>query len=313
MNARSIRLIVKQYGFELTAISAVLLVAAAVGLLVLARLPGLEEQAAGCGDGYQCQGLLDDAARMRSLGGLASAIGAVVGAFGGVVLGVAVVGREVERGTASLAWPLARSRRRWLLARVAVIAATLAFAALRPSMVADRLVPILYPGHDAASSFVAFETRALLPVGRDLAALGIGILAGALFGRVLPGLLLALVLAAAVNVGIQAVVGAWRLSDAVVIAMESPDQFDSYQRDLILDTRFRDPEGNVVSMDEAYSRLPPGGPPPGWPDSAYETVTVGIPGDRHQDIDRREAAMWAAVGALLLGGSLLVVERRRPY
>jgi hypothetical protein len=313
VSARSVRLIVKQYRFELTAIVATLLVAAAVGLLVLARLPGLVEEASACGSGYACQGLLDDAARMRQLGGLASAIASAIGAFGGIVLGVAVVGREVERGTAALAWPLARSRRRWLLNRAVVIAALLAVAALIPSLVADRLVPVLHPGSDAGTSFVDFETRGLLPVGRDLAALGVGILAGALFGRVLQGLLLALVLAAAANLGIAAAVGAWRVADAVAIPMDGPDQDEMYQRNLIVDTRFRDAAGNLVSIEDAYARLLPGEAPPGMPGSAYETVAVGIPGDHHPDIDRREAALWGAVGVVLLGGSLLVVERRRPY
>jgi len=313
MSARSVRLIVRQYRFELTAIVATLLVAAAVGLLVLARLPGLVEQASACGSAYECQGLRDDAARMRQLGGLASAIASAIGAFGGIVLGVAVVGREVERGTAALAWPLARSRRRWLLTRAVVIAAVLAVAALIPSLVADRLVAVLHPGSDAGTSFVDFETRGLLPVGRDLAALGVGVLAGALFGRVLQGLLLALVLAAAGNLGIAAVVGAWRVADAVAIPMNGPDQDEMYQRNLIVDTRFRDAAGKLVSIEDAYSHLSPGEAPPGMPGSKYETVAVGIPGDHYQDIDRREAAMWVAVGVIVLGGSLLVVERRRPY
>jgi hypothetical protein len=313
MSARSVRLIVKQYGFELTAVLAVLLAAAALGLIVAARLPGLVQQAAACGDGFECAGILDDAARMRALGGLVSVVAAVVGAFGGIVLGVAVVGREVERGTAALAWSLVRSRRRWLLVRVAVISVLLAIAALIPSMVADRLVPTLFPGNDAASSFIGFETRGLLPVGRDLAAFAIGILAGALFGRVLPGLILGLALAAAGSLGLGAVVGAWRLADAVAISMDSPDQVISYETNLILDTRYRDGAGNLLSANDVFSHVPAGELPPGWPDSVYETVNVGIPGIRHPEIDRREAALMAAIGAILLGGSLLVVERRRPY
>jgi hypothetical protein len=313
MSVRSIRLIVRQYAFELTAIVAVLVMAAAAELLVAARLPGLVEQAASCGDGFQCQGLLDDVGRMRQVGGLASVVAAAVGAFGGVVLGVAVVGREVERGTAALAWPLARSRRRWLVTRVVVISVILAVAALIPSLVADRLVPDLYPGNEAGSSFVVFETRGLLPVGRDLAAFGIGLLAGAVFGRVLPGLLLGLVLAAVANLAVASIVGAWRLADAVVIPVDGLDPTATYQTDLVLESRFRDAAGNLISISDVFSQVPAGELPPGWPESVYDMVQVGIPGIRHPEIDRREAALMAAIGAILLGGSLLVVERRRPY
>lgn len=313
MSVRSVRLIVRQYAFELTAIVAVLVVAAAAELVVAARLPGLVEQAAACGEGFQCQGLLEDVWRMKQVGGLASVVASAVGAFGGIVLGVAVVGREVERGTAALAWPLARSRRRWLVTRVVVISMILAVAALIPSLVADRLVPLLYPGNEAGSSFVLFETRGLLPVGRDLAAFGVGLLAGAVFGRVLPGLLLGLALAAAANLAMASIVGAWRLADAVVIPIEGTDVTTTYPTDLLLDSRFRDEAGNLLSISDVFSHVPAGELPPGWPESIYDQVQVGIPGIRHPEIDLREALLWVAIGALLLGGSLMVVERRRPY
>ncbi len=312
MSVRSVRLIIKQFGFELTAVVAVMLMSAALGLVVIARLPDLQAQVAACGAGFDCQGIADDAARMQSLGGLVSVIASIVGAFGGIVLGVAVVGREVERGTAALAWSLARSRRRWLLTRAVVVAVILAVAALIPSLVADRLVPILHPGYDASAVFVRSDTRGWLPVGRDLAAFALGILAGAAFGRVLPGLLLGLILAAVVSLATGQVVAAWRLSDAVAIPTSESGPF-SYEVNLVLDQRFRDADGNLLSISDIYANMPSGELPPGWPESAYETVDFGIPGSRYPDIDHREAAMWAAFAVILLGGSLLVVERRRPY
>jgi hypothetical protein len=309
MSRRSIALILKQFRFELVVIVGVLLGMAALEVVVLLWLPGLEAQAAVCGPAFQCPELITLGAILVNMGQVIPLISSFVGGAGAIILGVAVVGREVERGTATLAWPLARSRRRWLATRVVVVGAILMLAAAAPAMVANLLVPVVRPEFGGKSVFFMFETRGLLPIGRDVAAFAVAILAGAAFGRLLPGLLLALVLASLVYWVQSTVNGAWRTGDAVVM----PD--GEYDVNLVLDSRLRDASGQILTWNEASDRdrLPDGSFPDGWPDSKYEQVTIGLPGSRQPGIDRREAGLYGIFALLLIGASAVVVDRRRPY
>ncbi len=312
MSPRSIVLIIKQFRFELAVVVTVLLGVAALELIVVAALPGLQSAvvAASCGYSDECQRLITIGGILQNAGNVLPPVASFIGGFGAIVLGVAVVGREVERGTATLAWPLARSRRRWLAQRVVVIGTILVLAAGAASLAADLLVPVLRPDLRADTAFIGFETRGLLPVGRILVAFAVGVLAGAAFGRVLPGLLLAIAILAVGYWGVAVANGAWRARDAVV--MES----QLYDVDLVMDSRLRDASGRLFTWSEAYDRdqSPSNGSvPDGWPDAFYQQVTIGLPGDRRPGIDQREAALFAALAVLMIGASVVAVERRRPY
>ena len=58
----------------------------------------------------------------------------------GLFLGVPVVARELERGTARLAWSLAPSRMRWYLARLLPLLVLLAIVTFLAGIAADRFV-----------------------------------------------------------------------------------------------------------------------------------------------------------------------------
>lgn len=311
MSRRSILLIIKQFRFELAVVVTVLLGITLLQLVVVIATPLVVSAslAAGCGFSDQCQRLGFAWSILTNMGSVFPPAASFIGAFGATVLGVAVVGREVERGTATLAWPLVRSRRRWLVTRVVVIGTILVLAAGAASLTADLLVPVLRPDLRADTAFIGFETRGLLPVGRILAAFAVGVFAGVAFGRVLPGLLLAIALAAVGYWGVAVANGAWRAGDAIVMASQA------YDVDMILDSRLRDASGRVFSWNDAYERdrLPDGNVPEGWPDAFYEQVSVGLPGSRRPDIDQREAALFVALAVLVIGASVIAVERRRPY
>ncbi len=312
MTLRSIVLIIKQFRFELAVVVTVLLGIALLQLVVVIATPLVVSAslAAGCGFSDQCQRLGFAWSILTNMGTALPPAASFIGALGAIVLGVAVVGREVERGTATLAWPLARSRRRWLAQRIFVIGTILVLAAGAASLAADLLVPVLRPDLRADTAFIGFETRGLLPVGRILAAFSVGILAGAAFGRVLPGLLLAIAIVAVGYWGVAVANGAWRARDAVVMDSEM------YDVDMVLDSRLRDATGRLLTWSEAYDRdqSPSNGSvPDGWPDAFYQQVTIGLPGDRRPGIDQREAALFAALAVLMIGASVVAVERRRPY
>ncbi len=318
MSRRLVRLIARQFAFELIAISAVLLLITLAMVAVVVLLPDLRQQLATCVDQMACIRLQDNVGLLQNLGSVAPTVASVIGPFGGMILGVSVVGREVERGTAGLAWTLSRSRRRWLIGRVIAVAMCLVVATLIPALTANLLVPVENPGVSAGTSFAGFPTRGLVPVGQALAAFCVGVLCGAVMGRALAALILALVVAFGGSLGVDAAMRPWRLNDATVLAVQSgfgggPDDQGLYRDNLILGDELRDAYGNLLSFEEAYSRLPGGDAPDGWPNSEYDVVLVGFAGARYPEIDAREAAAWSLIAVLLVGGSALVVDRRRPY
>jgi ABC-type transport system involved in multi-copper enzyme maturation permease subunit len=109
----------------------------------------------------------------------------------GALIGVVVVGREIEHGTATLAWSLAPGRRGWLLSRALVGAVVVALLLAVPSVVASEAERLVYPWAPPEASFNDYGLRGPLVVGQGVAAFAIALLVGAVVGRVLPSLLLA--------------------------------------------------------------------------------------------------------------------------
>lgn len=125
--------------------------------------------------------------------------GKVLGAmFGGpfiigAVLGVLIVGRQIEERTATIAWALSGSRRRWLA------------GALWPPLLLTLLLGVLL----AAASAVLGDSKQGLPIwftsfddalfagppvmAHLLLGLAIGLITGAVVGRTLPALIVAVV------------------------------------------------------------------------------------------------------------------------
>jgi hypothetical protein len=109
----------------------------------------------------------------------------------GALIGVVIVGREIEHRTATLAWMLAPDRRRWLLRRALVGAVVVALLLAVPSVVASEAQRLVYPWAPPETSFNDYGLRGPLVVARGVAAFAIALLIGAVLGRVLPALLLA--------------------------------------------------------------------------------------------------------------------------
>ena len=148
----------------------------------------------------------------------------------------------------------------------------------------------------------------LIVIARGLAALGLGLLAGALMGRVLPVVLLALVAFVGCVVGVNMALDAWVRAEAVVIE----SGFSSSSADRIVDVVFRDPStGVVLSQDEVWA-LPAPPDDPEWPLSVYEEVPVGVPGTRVSEYVALAGGLYGAVAVVAVGVSFVVVDRRRP-
>jgi ABC-type transport system involved in multi-copper enzyme maturation permease subunit len=226
----------------------------------------------------------------------------------GLFLGVPIVARELERGTARLAWSLAPSRMRWYLSRMLPVLIVLALITFVAGIAADRYVASTTAETDLANSFTNFGFRGLLIASRAVFLFAVGVAVGSIVGRALPAVILAAVIATIGLAGGERVHQMILASEAVVIPADQNGNNNPRQGDLFIDQKFVLPDGALV--DYGYF----GGADPydlnGNP--KYPIVNLVVPGERYRFVETREALALAAgsLVALLLAG--FVVSRRRP-
>ena len=225
----------------------------------------------------------------------------------GLLAGGPIVARELETGTARLAWSLGPSRMRWFVQRAAPLLLLAAVAGLAIGTTADALASQQAQGIDLGQSFVFFRGRGVLIAVETVLIASIALALGAILGRSIPTLILSLVLVWALTVAIDKV-------DRQLLANEAQvagDEYD-YQNSLYIDSRFRLPDGSLVTYDE-LAVLNPEVAQNGFDDSSgIRSVTLYIPGSRYHEVEAREAAILAALAAAFVGVAGVVVLRRRP-
>lgn len=211
---------------------------------------------------------------------------AVLPFIAGALLGVSLVAREVEQRTASIAWSLSASRRRWLLVRFGLLAVVLGAVLALPAMAAGLLEGVRMPWIDPGSSFNDYALRGPVVVARGLAAFAIAVLAGAVLGRVLPGLIVA---------------GAGCLVAFNLLALAIP---------------FGQPIEKLPAQDPGLPDRADlfiwSGPVEVSAGAGAEDAR-GVPGERLREVEAREVGVLGAAALVLVGLSAVVVDRRRPY
>ncbi|HEX6140238.1 MAG TPA: hypothetical protein VF013_07250 [Candidatus Limnocylindria bacterium] len=246
----------------------------------------------------------------------------------GLLLGVPIVSREIESGTAATAWTLSRSRIRWLLGRVAFAAAVLVMLLAVVTVVSGVLAVAIMPNLHLERDFTWIGRRDWLIVGRGLAALGLGVLIGAALGRLLPGLLAAAFASVVVFAGLSLAMDRWNETLTVVVDPSGlPDAAPESSGALHVGQRIELPSGELVSwsdtalvgdvqvIDERGRLYTAFDDETGMPDP---TTFVGwdralvVPGDRYPQVVARDCAVTIGVGLLALGGGMAVIRRRRP-
>lgn len=225
-----------------------------------------------------------------------------------VLLGVAVVGRELERGTTRLAWALAPSRLRWFAHRFLPVLLFVAVASLVLGAAADRWLAASEPGVDPANALLQVGQRGPVLAARAVFVLVVALLVGAVMGRALPAVLVAGVIATVGIAGGSYVHAKWIASEAIVI-----DEAAMTRGDLWIDQRFRLPDGSLVGWDEVERYDPP---PTEWEEDTIwptlPTVAIGVPGTRYAEIALREMAALGAGSLVTLMLTMAVIQRRRP-
>jgi hypothetical protein len=226
----------------------------------------------------------------------------------GLLAGGPIVARELESGTARLAWSLGPSRLRWLAQRAVPILAMVLLAGLAIGLTSGALTHVLTPNADLDHSVLGFRSRGVLVGIEAVLIAAIALAFGALVGRLVPTLILTLILLFGLAIAIDKVDRTLLTSEA---QMASGETF-SWEDDYFLESRVKFADGTVMSYEEAFRTHPDvmnsweGDTPP------YTDLVLYIPGARYPEIERREAVALGALAAGFVALAAFAVARRRP-
>ena len=231
----------------------------------------------------------------------------------GLIGGIPVVARELEMGTAQTAWSLWPSRLRWLgqklLPVVVLLGVGVSFAAIAANLLASTQ-PWVDVTHATAQGPIV--------LGRAVAAFGLGAFLGSVFGRSLPAFLIAVVLCGVLGWAAETTRYEWLQARAIPIAEH--DYRDNYSFGYF----WRTPAGELIPWvdDAIYSRVPPDAMeqtedpqsgPEYWLEShGYSLVPRGVTAEIVNGWVPLEVGAMSLLGIVALGGTALVVSRRRP-
>ena len=230
----------------------------------------------------------------------------------GLVGGIPIVARELETGTAQTAWFLSASRLRWLVGTalpvLALLGAAIAFAA-----VAGSVLGLSQPGADVLHS----TGQGPIVIVRAFATFGIGLLLGSIVGRSLPAFLIGVVVCVGLGWAAEAARFDWLFQHRIVIG-----EFD-YMGDYGFGYAWQAPDGTLTPYDDQIYRLvppeameytedPDSGPEAWLSSHGYVMLQLGVTREIVAGWVPIELAWMSLVGLAGIGGTALVVNRRRP-
>jgi len=299
----TVRLTVKQHRFGVVGFGLVLLSFAAAAAVFAAYLAGLDIGACENNASAACAAISQQLSEVNEPVSLLRAASLPIAVLAGVFVGVPIVAAEIERTTAVLPWTLGRSRIRWFLPRVLVLALVVAALGSVLGLALDSLQQSLTPTIPITSNLAVYEARGWLVPVRALVGFGAGVFAGAVLGRSLPGLLAGLVIGAVLVVVVIPVGAAWNAAfQTDVTGDRGALQLGLALRDLS--------SGQIVSYEEGESIMSPDDPAFS---GRFQEVRLGVPGSSSELVVGREIALHSLEVLILIGTATLVVDRRRPY
>ena len=293
--------------FEVRAILAATVASVVVTALVLAwiRSSGYAQCVAGDGPPSTICFEQEDIGRWATrIAGMSLQLAGAFPLLAGLLLGVPLIARELDKGTARLAWSLGPSRGRWYVQRVLPVLVVVGLSALIIGLVAEQLTALFNPGVDLSNSFVSFRGRGVLLATGALLVGSVGVAIGAVIGRQIPTLVFALLLGGLTLLAIGEVDRKLLASEAVPLTGEN-----YYVHDMTIgEGRFHLPDGRLLTWDELVAVEPNAMNG----EFNYPYVEFGIPRTRYQEIVAREAVVQLVLSGLFLGAGAVVVGRRRP-
>jgi hypothetical protein len=234
----------------------------------------------------------------------------------GLFLGVPLVAREIEAGTAPTVWFLAGSRSRWLLGRIVPVVVVLLLLLGALALASD----VLWSGREPWSPALRFGDAGLhgpVVAAKGLAAFGVALLAGAALGRLLPAIIVATALALVLYLGGETAMSAWlhdeSMRHVVVVNPQNGGGLDLFPGGTYVSQLWQAPDGTLLNDDEAQRLVPAGvADRYAWLYDNLKTVMAGVPGTLYPQWSLMETAGYGAIGVGALILAFPVVSRRRP-
>lgn len=313
------RLFLRHQRFELISVAILVALLTAAALVVRGHLDALNVptscfsdlltsgpgSGSGCGNAAQQFFSIDDGEAVPVMQAMALAP-----LIAGILLGVGLVGREIETETAALAWALDGSRRRWLAGRMLPMGVALVALLIVLAIASDLLLAARQPWVDPGQTLVDLDSHGGLLVVRAAVAFMMAVLVGAVVGRTLPSVIVAT--AIVVVVGATGLVLTNRWLDANVAYRSEPVNAITLPGGINLGTMSRGPDGSVIPDEVALSLAPPGVDPSTWVAEHYENVYAFVPGSAYPQYVRIESAALGVVLVVQAALLLATVQRRRP-
>ena len=310
--ATQLRLLLKQFRFELVAstiaVGAVFILTLVIHAHVTAILPtkacidgwlGSEADAIAAG----CLNMTEYFSRLEHEAGQLTGAFILLPPILGAIFGTILVSREIEQRTAQFAWSLGSNRLRWLAERVVPIGIFFTVLLVLLAIGAELLESTRWPFIDTRAAFIDYGQRGLPLVAAGLAGFALAILIGAIVGRQLPALILAVIVPVGLLYLTQGLFPFGVVPQMVVVEDSGVGVGSFYATDYIVRQGFLDANGTFTEN-----------PPPDFQtNSAIKQVVFEIPGRRLGEVELREGAVLLGIAATGLAGTALVVRRRRPY
>jgi hypothetical protein len=229
----------------------------------------------------------------------------------GIVLGIALLARELEQQTTNFAWSIAPSRAAWLRDRLVPILLLLLVVGFSAGWLGDLFQGLRTRGVDPWHSFDGLGLRGPVIAATALLVFGIAGLVGGLVGRQLPALIISGALIGFAVYAAFTVSDIWLRSDAVFGTSDQVAIGDKY-----LDSVVRTPEGQFISWTEAYERYGSEVDSISYDDTGTGGLRVAmqyVPGERYPAAVARLSGLLGGSGVVAIALTFIVVGRRRPY
>jgi hypothetical protein len=230
----------------------------------------------------------------------------------GLILGVPIVGRELEMRTAHLAWSLSASRVRWLLQRLLPM-----FGVLLACLSVVAMLEVLLLWTSSPGTFIPrmdqLGSQGPTFVGRGIMAFGLATLAGALLGRTLPAFLLSAMVAISLALAGSTALAAGLAHEWAIWREEDAEQH--VPELLSLRELYRTDGGQMITWSEVlawYEGQPAGTEWEQWEATHVTRMELIVPLERFGDFERAETLAAVAVGLAGLLATFSVVTQRRP-
>lgn len=234
----------------------------------------------------------------------------------GFVLGVPLVAREIEVGTAPTVWALVTSRSRWLAGRLVPIGLLLVVLLAILGAVSE----LLWLAREPWSPYPNFGDVGLhgtVLLAKGVATLAVGLFVGAVIGRSLPAFLLSVGAGLVIAYVSATLMWAWFQSEAIKFAIpmaELPAHVGApFPGGTYFATGWVTPDGRVVfGQEEMLAFAPSGKDPQTWLHEDAPQVQIGLPGSEYPRWALIETAGFGLPGVVGLLIAFPVVDRRRP-